>query len=58
MVKNGDVKDKSIKINQALNNCKTELNLIEKRQNDVVRDLRKKTDNRKIAKIKKEIEAL
>lgn len=53
-----DVKDKSTKINQALNNCKTKLNLIKRRQNDVVRDLRKKTDDRKIARVKKEIEAL
>jgi len=50
--------DKSKQIDDVLNNFSSKLNAIEKEQTNIVNGLGKKTDERKIAKVKKQIEAI
>jgi len=50
--------DKSKQIDGVLNNFSSKLNAIEKEQTNIVKGLGKKTDEQKIAKVKKQIEAL
>ncbi|MCX6810496.1 MAG: hypothetical protein NTY30_02015 [Candidatus Berkelbacteria bacterium] len=58
MINNDQIIEKSKKVDQIIIDCSAKLNTIEKQQNEVVKDLGKKTDAVKIIKVKKEIEAL
>ena len=53
-----DVTAKSKKVHTILDDCSTKLNSIEMKQSEVVKKLNKQTDDIKISKVKKEIEAL
>jgi hypothetical protein len=53
-----NIKDKSQKANQIVKACNSKLKSIRKKQNDSIGNFYKTVDNKKIEKVRKEIEAL
>lgn len=53
-----EIKIKSQKVDEIFENCMSNLKAIKKKEGEIVNDFNKKSDHRRIEKVKREIEGL